>query len=264
MTTEIRVALVTGSGAGIGRAIALRLAADGYLVVVNSRTADAAVTDRGAGEVKACIEKAGGKAYLIRADVSSAADRERIINYIDHTHGRLDLLVNNAGVAPDKRADILEATTESFDRLIDINLKGPYFLTQLAARRMIEYKENGIVPRPRIIFITSISAFTSSTTRGDYCISKAGLSMAAALFADRLGEHDIPVIELRPGVIETDMTAGVKEKYDRLFADGVFPQRRWGKPDDIAGIVGAIGRGEFDYCTGACIDISGGFNLRRL
>ena len=263
-TAQERVALVTGSGAGIGRAIALRLAADGYLVVLNSRSADAAVTDCGAGEVKACIEKSGGKADLVRGDVSSAEDRARIIDHIDRTHGRLDLLVNNAGVAPDVRADILEATPGSFDRVIGINLKGPYFLTQLAARKMIEYRRKDVVVQARIVFITSISAFTSSTNRGDYCISKAGLSMAAALFADRLGEHDIPVIEVLPGVIETDMTAGVKEKYDKLVAGGVFPQRRWGQPEDVARAVSAIARGDFDYSTGTRIDVSGGFNLRRL
>ncbi|MDK2971399.1 MAG: 3-oxoacyl-[acyl-carrier protein] reductase [Candidatus Sumerlaeota bacterium] len=264
MASKKRVALVTGSGAGIGRAVALQLARDGYLVVVNSRSADPAITDRGAGEVKATIEREGGEADIVRADVSSAQDRQRLLDTIDERHGRLDLLVNNAGVAPNVRADILDAGEESFDRLIGINLKGPYFLTQLAAKRMIGYKQAGVVEKARIAFVTSISSFTASVNRGDYCISKAGLSMAASLFADRLGEHDIPVVDIRPGVIATDMTSGVKEKYDALIAGGIFPQRRWGQPEDIARAVSAFARGDLDYSTGAVIDVSGGFNLHRL
>lgn len=259
-----RVALVTGSGAGIGRGIGLQLAADGYHVFLNSRSADPSVTDKGAYEGLARITEAGGSGDVIRADVSSAEDRGRMIETIAEKCGRLDLLVNNAGVAPNVRADILEAGEESFDRLININVKGPYFLTQLAAQRMIEWKRAGVIPTGRIVFVTSISAFTSSVNRGDYCISKAALSMASALFADRLGEYDIPVVELRPGVIATDMTAGVKEKYDALIADGIFPQKRWGQPEDIARAVSAVGRGDFDYSTGTAIDISGGFNLHRL
>ncbi len=258
------VALVTGSGAGIGRAIALQLAGDGYHVVVNSRSADPAVRDKGAFEVLDRIVSEGGTGDVVRADISSASDRERLVAEIAEKCGRIDFLVNNAGVAPKVRADILEATPESFDHVVGINLKGPYFLTQLVANRMVDWKRDGVVARPRIVFVTSISSFTSSTTRGDYCISKAGLTMAAALFADRLGEHDIPVIELRPGVIATDMTAGVTEKYDKLIAEGIFPQRRWGRPEDIALAVSAVGRGSFDYSTGTVIDISGGFNLHRL
>ena len=204
MPSAKRVALVTGSGAGIGRSVALQLAADGYHVVINSRSADPAVTDRGAGEVRVSIERAGGSADIVRGDVSIDADRRALIETVHEQHGRLDLLVNNAGVAPNVRADILEAGEESFDRLISINLKGPYFLTQLAAKRMIEYAKAGAVPKPRIAFVTSISTFTASVNRGDYCISKAGLSMAAALFATRLGEFDIPVVDIRPGVIATD------------------------------------------------------------
>ncbi|MBI1290615.1 3-ketoacyl-ACP reductase [bacterium] len=261
---EKRVALVTGSGAGIGRSIALQLALDGYHVVVNSRSADPSVTTHGAGEVKLAIESAGGTASIVRGDVSVGEDRANLLRQIDAELGRLDLLVNNAGVAPNVRADVLEAGEESFDRLISINLKGPYFLTQAAARLMIDYQAKGIVPKARIAFITSISSFTASVNRGDYCIAKAGLTMAAALFASRLGEHDIPVVEVRPGVIATDMTSGVKEKYDRLIADGIFPQKRWGQPEDVARAVSAFGRGDLDYSTGAVLDVSGGFNLHRL
>lgn len=261
---EKRVALITGSGAGIGRGIALQLAADGYHVILNSRSADPSKTGKGAYEVLKAIESAGGTADVIKADISVSADRHRMIDTISDQCGRLDLLVNNAGIAPKVRADILDASEESFDELIGINLKGPYFLTQLAAKRMIQWKQEGIIPSARIVFVTSISAFTSSVNRGDYCLSKAGLSMAVSLFADRLGEFDIPVLELRPGVIATEMTSGVKEKYDKLIAEGIFPQRRWGQPEDIARAVSAIGRGDLDYSTGSVIDISGGFNLHRL
>lgn len=259
-----RVALVTGSGTGIGRAIALQLAADGYLIIINSRTADPAKTDEGAYEVKATIEAAGGHADVIRGDVSVAADRERLIADIDARHGRLDLLVNNAGVAPDVRADILDATEASYDRVMTINLKGPYFLTQLAAKLMIRGVQAGAVPQGRVCFVTSISAYTASTNRGEYCLSKAGLAMATALWADRLGEFNIPVIEIRPGVIATRMTSGVQQKYDDLIERGLFVQKRWGQPEDIARVVSAFGRGDMDYSTGAVIEVSGGFQLRRL
>ncbi len=204
------VALVTGAGQGIGRGIALQLAADGYLVVINDVVADPAKTDSGAYEVKATIESGGGRAHVIRADIADAAGRAGMIEEIAERFGRLDLLVNNAGVAPRERKDILEAGEESYDRVMGINLRAPYFLTQLAARRMIEWKRAGVVACPRIVFITSVSAYTSSPSRGEYCISKAGLSMVVKLYADRLAEFAIPVIEVRPGIIETPMTSVVK------------------------------------------------------
>ncbi|MBE7560318.1 3-ketoacyl-ACP reductase [bacterium] len=252
------VALVTGSGRGIGRAIAEVLARDGFFVVVN------ALRPEGAEETRRAIFARGGRAEVRLADVSDRAQRQALLSFIDETCGRLDLLVNNAGIAPAVRADLLAAGEESFDRLLSINLKGPYFLTQEVARRMIAWKAEGKTPRPRIAFISSISAYAVSTDRGDYCVSKAGLSMAAQLFAARLAEYDIPVIEIRPGVIQTDMTAGVKEKYDRLIAEGLLPTRRWGRPEDVARAVAAFARGDLDYSTGAAIDVSGGFNLRRL
>jgi len=205
------VALVTGSGRGIGRGIAIRLATEGYAVVLNSRSADPAESETGAYEVKRTIEAAGGRAEVCRADISVRGDRATLIDFAAKAFGRLDLLVNNAGVAPRERKDLLEADEADFDYLLGINLKGPYFLTQLAARRMIEWKRAGVVPTPRIAFISSISAYTSSPSRGEYCVSKAGLSMAAKLYAHRLGQHGIPVIEICPGVIETDMTSGVKD-----------------------------------------------------
>jgi NAD(P)-dependent dehydrogenase (short-subunit alcohol dehydrogenase family) len=258
------VALVTGAGQGIGRGIALQLARDGYAIVINDVVADPDKTEAGAYEVKKAIEDSGGRAEVCRADISSAADRAAMMNFVAETFGRLDLLVNNAGVAPRERRDILEAGEESFDRLIAINLKGAYFLTQLAANRMIEWKQAGVVEHPRIAFITSISAYVSSPSRGEYCVSKAGLSMAAKLYADRLAEYDIPVLEVRPGIIETPMTSVVKDKYDRMIADGLLPQKRWGTPEDIARVISAFGRGDLDYSTGEAIEVGGGFAVRRL
>jgi 3-oxoacyl-[acyl-carrier protein] reductase len=258
------VALVTGSGRGIGRGIAMRLATEGYAVVLNSRSADPTETATGAYEVKRTIEAAGGRAEVCRADISVREDRAALIDFVAVTLGRLDLLVNNAGVAPRERRDLLEADEEDFDYLLGINLKGPYFLTQLAARRMIEWKRAGIVPTPRIAFISSVSAYTSSPSRGEYCVSKAGLSMAAKLYAHRLGEHGIPVIEICPGIIYTDMTSGVKDTYDQRIADGLLVQQRWGQPEDVAGAVAAFARGDLDYSTGSRIEVGGGFGLRRL
>lgn len=259
-----RVALVTGAGRGIGRGIALQLAEDGYAVIINDVVADPEETGSGAYEVKRTIEEAGGRAEVFKADISVATDREAMIDYVADGFGRLDLLVNNAGVAPKERDDLLEATEESYDRVMGINLKGPYFLTQLAARRMVEWQEAGVVETPRIVFISSISAYTSSPARGQYCLSKAGVSMAVKLYADRLAEYDIPVLEVRPGIILTPMTSVVKEKYDKLIAEGLLPTKRWGYPEDVARVVSAIGRGELDYSTGESIEVGGGFGIRRL
>jgi len=261
---DIPVALVTGAGQGIGRGIALQLAADGFLAVINDVVADPANTASGAYEVKATIESRGGRAHVIRADIADAVGRAGMIEEIAERFGRLDLLVNNAGVAPRERKDILEAGEESYDRVMAINLRGPYFLTQLAARRMIAWKRAGVAPAPRIVFITSVSAYTSSPSRGEYCISKAGLSMAVKLYADRLAEFGIPVIEIRPGIIETPMTAVVKGKYDKMIADGLLPTKRWGRPEDVAKVVSAVARGDLDYSTGQAIEVGGGFGLRRL
>jgi NAD(P)-dependent dehydrogenase (short-subunit alcohol dehydrogenase family) len=253
--SEKRTAIVTGGSRGIGRGISVALAHAECNVVVNyARNASAAE------EVKREIESAGSKAHLVQADVSVSSDRQKLVDETMRAFGRLDLLVNNAGVAPDVRADILEASEASFDRLININLKGPYFLTQLAANAMIKSKTPG-----KIVTISSISAYTASVNRGDYCIAKAGLSMLTRLFAARLAEHGINVFEIRPGVIETDMTGPVKAKYDKLILEqDLTPIHRWGKPDDVARAVVAIATDLLPFSTGEVINVDGGFHLRRL
>jgi 3-oxoacyl-[acyl-carrier protein] reductase len=249
-----QVALVTGAGRGIGRGIAIELGKLGWFVVVNY-AGNAAAAD----ECVALVREAGGDALAVRADVSVAEDRDRLVDETLGVADRIDLLVNNAGVAASVRADVLDATEESFDRLISINLKGPYFLTQRVAKEMIARGGN-----TQVVTVSSISAYTASVNRGDYCISKAGLGMTTALWAARLAEYGIRVYELRPGVIATDMTAGVKEKYDSAIEGGAWPIRRWGLPEDIGRAVAAIARGDFPFSTGEVINIDGGFHLRTL
>jgi len=255
--TERAVAIVTGSSRGIGRAIALELADLGYDVVVNRVKPEVP-------PVKEQIEQRGVRCVFVQADVAVAADRQRLVELTRRQLGRCDILVNNAGVAPLQRVDILEGTEASFDRVIGINLKGPYFLTQLVAKWMIEQKREHPERAFRIINIGSISAYTSSPSRGEYCLSKAGLRMMTKLYADRLAEYGIGVYELSCGIIETDMTSAVKDKYDKLIAEGLTPIRRWGQPEDVARVVGAIAQGRLDFSTGAVIDVDGGFHLHRL
>ena len=260
------VALITGASRGIGRGIALELARLGYDLVVNfARNEDAARQTAGA-----CIDAGAAAGRTIRAnscqaDISSAPDRKRLMAFTRETFGRLDLLVNNAGVAPTVRSDILEATEESFDRLININLKGPYFLTQLVARWMIEQTTAARSNyQPKIVTISSISAYTASVNRGDYCIAKAGLAMLTPLYAARLAEHGVRVYEIRPGIIATDMTGPVKDKYDQLIKEGLSPIKRWGTPQDIGKAVAAIAQDLLPFSTGEVINVDGGFHLRRL
>jgi 3-oxoacyl-[acyl-carrier protein] reductase len=256
------VSLVTGAGRGIGRGIALELAKLGHAVVVNYVGNEAA-----AEECLALVREVGGDGILLRADISSANDRQRLVREVMDAYGRIDLLVNNAGVAPDVRDDLLEAGEESFDRLININLKGPYFLTQIVAGEMIKQVQGGKLTefgQPRIVTVTSVSAYVASVNRGDYCVSKAGLSMMTKLFAARLAEFGIHVYEVRPGVIATDMTGGVREKYDKLIEQGAWPIRRWGDPDDVGRAVAAIARGDFPFSTGEVINVDGGYHLRIL
>lgn len=255
------ISLVTGAGRGIGRGIAIELAKLGHNIVINYAGNSAA-----ADECLQLVRDAGGDGITVRADISQSADRARLVEETLDKFGRIDLLVNNAGVAPNVRADILEAGEESFDRLIDINLKGPYFLTQLVANQMIAQalnKNSGEIPS-QIVTISSMSAYTASVNRGDYCVAKAGLGMLTALFAARLAEHQIGVYEVRPGVIATDMTGGVKEKYDAMIENGAWPIKRWGKPSDVGRAVAAIARGDFPFSTGEVFNVDGGFHLRTL
>lgn len=251
------VSLVTGAGRGIGRGIALELAKLGHNVVINYAGNSAA-----AEECLSLVKDAGGDGITLKADVSDAEDRARLVSESVEKYGRIDLLVNNAGVAPNVRADILEAGEESFDRLININLKGPYFLTQLVANQMISQPKSEVPSQ--IVTVSSVSVYTASVNRGDYCIAKAGLGMLTALYAARLAEYGINVYEIRPGVIETDMTGGVKEKYDALIEAGAWPIKRWGQPSDVGRAIAAIARGDFPYSTGEVFNVDGGFHLRTL
>lgn len=254
-----QVALITGGSRGIGFGVAIVLARAGFDVVINGR--------REASDVRDAIEKLqslGAKVLYVKADVADRNDHKNMLEAIRAEFGRLDVLVNNAGVAPDVRADILEAGEESFDRLIRINLRGPYFLTQSVANWMIQQKGVTTDFRGVIVNVSSISANVASVNRGDYCISKAGVAMATQLWAARLAEFGIDVFEVRPGIIATDMTSGVKEKYDNLIANGLTLQKRWGEPADVGRCVAALARGDITYATGQVLTLDGGLSLRRL
>ncbi len=256
---EKKVALVTGAGRGIGLGIAKSLAADGCHLVVCDIHEEDVVAD-----ALAAIQSLGADVLYCRADVTDPHARAAMLKSIREKHGRLNVLVNNAGVAPKPRADILEATEESFERLMRINLQGPYFLTQAAAKWMIEQRRVDQAFAACIVNVSSISVTVASPSRGDYCISKAGVGMASKLWAVRLGEFGIPVYEVRPGVIKTDMTKPVTEKYDRLIAEGLCVQPRWGMPDDVGRAVAMLVRGDLPYSSGQTIMIDGGMMLERL
>jgi NAD(P)-dependent dehydrogenase (short-subunit alcohol dehydrogenase family) len=255
--------LVTGSRRGIGLGIARSLAREGYNLVVNG----VGGLDSATEQVKA-LEALGAEVLYVPADVSRPEDRRRLLEETRRRFGGLQVLVNNAGVAPLVRADILEATEESFERVMRINLQGPYFLTQAAARWMIEQKRAEPPAGPAggycIINVSSISSRMASVNRGEYCVSKAGVSMAARLWAVRLAEHGIPVYEIQPGIIKTDMTAAVTEKYDRLIAEGLVPQKRWGFPEDVGRAAAMLARGDLPYSTGQVIRVEGGQLIPRL
>jgi 3-oxoacyl-[acyl-carrier protein] reductase len=257
--SEQPVALITGAGRGIGRAAALALAQRGWNVVINYRS-----NGEAASQTLRDVEALGVKGMMAPADISVAAERERILTVTRQVFGRLDLLVNNAGMAPRVRTDLLEMSQESYQEVMATNLEGPFFLTQAAARWMIEEVQAGLDPRPMIINMGSISAYTSSLGRGEYCLAKAGLGMMTALFADRLAEFGINVYELRPGIIATDMTAPVQERYHKLIAEGLLPIRRMGEPEDVARAVVALAEGALRYSTGEIINVDGGFHMRRL
>jgi NAD(P)-dependent dehydrogenase (short-subunit alcohol dehydrogenase family) len=251
---------VTGGSRGIGLGVAQELARSGLDLAINGRREAADVVD-----AIQKLQSVGADVLYCRGDVASTDDRTAMLAAIEQRFGRLDVLVNNAGVAPDVRADIVDATEQSFDRLININLKGPYFLTQAVARWMIRQRASNPKDfRGCIVSVSSISATVASVNRGDYCISKAGIAMATQLWAARLAEFNIDVYEVRPGVIATDMTAGVTEKYDRLIAGGLTVEKRWGTPEDVGRAVGVLARGELSYATGQVIMVDGGLTLQRL
>ena len=257
---EKQVAIVTGSSRGIGRGIALALAERGWRIVINYRSNRAA-----AEEAEKLVTKAGGEALLVQADMSIMQDLKELAVAAMQAFGRIDLLVNNAGVGPRQRVDMLQVGEESYDEVMGINLKGPFFLTQRVANEMIDLIEKGIITAPKIVNIGSISAYTSSPARAEYCISKAGMGMMTKVWADRLAEFGINVFEIRPGIIATDLTSVVKDKYDKLILeDGLTPIRRWGLPEDIGKAVAAIAEGSFPFSTGEVINVDGGFHLHRL
>jgi 3-oxoacyl-[acyl-carrier protein] reductase len=250
-----RVALVTGGTRGIGLGIARSLARDGWkLALCGLRARDDIV---GVLDELAAF---GVEVDYWRADIGSAGERAALVRSIVSRYGPIDGLVNNAGRAPHVRADLLDAGEESFEEVVRTNLQGPYFLTQAVARLMVQTSKAGRA----IVFVTSVSAEMTSVNRGEYCVSKAGLSMAAKLFAVRLAQHGIRVYEVRPGIIETDMTAGVHDAYDRRIADGLIPEPRWGQPDDVGRAVAALLRGDMPYATGSIINVDGGLSIPRL
>jgi 3-oxoacyl-[acyl-carrier protein] reductase len=258
------VALVTGAGQGIGRAVAIEFSCQGFDIAGLDVVFEPRTRKRGLFEVKAKVEKRGRVFLPLCCDVASLNEHDRALDEVYAKFGRIDCLVNNAGVAPLERLGILKTNPASFDRVMGINARGAFFLTQNVARRMTSQAAGRDLVPPSIIFITSISAVVSSPTRAEYCMSKAALSMAATLFAHALAPHGIAVFEVRPGIIATDMTAPVKAKYDRLIAGGLVPQNRWGRPEDVGRAVAALARGAFAFSTGAVIEVSGGMNLRRL
>ena len=251
-----KVALVTGGASGIGLGISRALVGEGFDLAICGRRDPDAVRDQ--------IEALGAETFYVSADVSEAADRTELLRSVRERFGRLHLLVNNAGVGPAERRSLLDATEESFDRVLGINLRGPYFLIQAAANWMIEQGRENASFQGCIVNITSISSTVASTNRGEYCVAKAGLSMATQLWAVCLAEHGIPVYEVCPGIIRSDMTSAVEEKYDRLIAEGLLLQPRWGMPEDVGRAVAMLARGELAYSTGQVVMVDGGLSVRRL
>jgi NAD(P)-dependent dehydrogenase (short-subunit alcohol dehydrogenase family) len=252
------VALVTGGTRGIGLGVARALSREGWSLVLGGT--------RPSGDVAAVLEAlaAAGPVHYIAADLASAADRRRLLDEVHERYGAVNALINNAGRAPRVRADLLEAGEDSFEELLRTNLQGPYFLTQGIARAQVARRQHEETFAAAVVFITSVSAELASINRGEYCVSKAGLSMAARLFALRLAADGIPVYEVRPGIIATDMTAGVREVYDRRIAEGLVPDQRWGTPDDVGRVVAALLRGDVPYATGTVLHVDGGLSIPRM
>jgi NAD(P)-dependent dehydrogenase (short-subunit alcohol dehydrogenase family) len=254
------VAVITGASRGIGSAIAISLASEGFDIAAIARSVDS----EGMEILEPEIEKRGAEFFPVGFDISCTACQVEVVANILDRYGRIDFLVNNAGVAPLQRNDLLEMTEESYDRVMNINLRGPIFFAQKIAKEMIWLKQQLTSFRPTIVFITSVSANLSSTNRAEYCVSKAGLSMATKVFADRLAKEDIRVYEIRPGIIKTDMTIKLKDKYDKLINDGLVPQKRWGIPEDIGKAVASLARGDWNFSTGAIFEVSGGLSIQKL
>lgn len=254
-----KTALITGSSRGIGFGIAIELAKARFNLVINGVRKQEAVQPIIDG-----LKAFGIKVIYAQGDVSKKEDRQKIFDKVIAEFGQLNVLVNNAGIAPKERKDILEASEESFDMLMEINLKGPYFLTQLFANHMVEQKKKDSGFEACIINVSSVSATVASVNRGEYCISKAGIAMATKLWAARLGEFEIPVYEIQPGIIKTDMTSAVTEKYDKLFAEGLAIQKRWGLPEDIGKVAAAMASGMLPYSTGQVVKVDGGMTIQRL
>jgi 3-oxoacyl-[acyl-carrier protein] reductase len=254
-----RTALVTGGTRGIGLGIARGLARSGYSLMLCGRRSSEDIE-----EVLHELRHSGTEAHYVQADISYQPDRLKLAEEARRLLGRLDVLINNAGIAPPERRDILEAREASFESVLRVNLQGPYFLTQLVARWMVEQTQSSNDFRGTIVFVTSVSAEVASVNRGEYCISKAGLAMSARLWAVRLAEFGIPVYEVRPGIIATDMTSGVQQKYDSLIDQGLLLQPRWGTPEDVGKVVCALVSGEFAYSTGQVIMVDGGMTVGRL
>lgn len=254
-----KTALITGGTRGIGLGIARALAAQGFDLAINGLREEVEVRD-----VLKELAKTGSEVIYCRGDIASPENRQTIWKQTLDQYGSLNLLVNNAGMAPRERKDLLDAGEESFREVLEVNLTGPYFLSQLAAKHMVEKKKSNPGFSSCIVNISSVSATLASVNRGEYCISKAGMSMMTQLFAVRLGEYDIPVFEVRPGLIRTDMTTGVAKKYDQLIAGGLTLQKRWGVPDDVGRVVAALARGDLAYSSGQVIQVDGGMTLGRL
>jgi len=254
-----KTALITGGSRGIGLGIARELARAGFNLAINGMRDETSVQP-----VLEELRASGSKVIYVQGDVSKAADRQDIYRKVLARRGRLNVLVNNAGISPRERKDILEATEDIYDEVMDVNLKGPWFLTQLFANHLVSRKKEDPAFSCCIINISSVSATMASVNRGEYCISKAGIAMATKLWAARLGEFDIPVYEIQPGIIKTDMTAGVTQKYDRLFAAGLSLQKRWGLPEDVGKVAAAMATGMLPYSTGHAVMVDGGMTIQRL
>ena len=254
-----KIAFITGGTRGVGFGVALALGKAGFDLAVNGM--------RNEGDVTNSLEELrnlGVNVAYFQGNVAVREDRQAMLDNILSHFGSLNVLVNNAGIAPRERSDILQAKEEIWDEVMEINLKGPYFLTQLFANYFVEKKLKNPLFEASIINISSISAFVASVNRGEYCISKAGIAMATKLWATRLGEYDIPVYEIQPGIIKTDMTAGVVEKYDKLFQEGITLQRRWGLPEDVGKVAAMLAQGNMPYATGQAIKVDGGLHIQRL